>query len=543
MKRIFLFVFLILSGCSEGKNYLKEGFKYLSTGEYMLAEKAFSQAIENEPSSQAYFGRGVSRLLSFVEIIDYLYTLLGGHPSGSSFTPFSEIDENYFLYDTLRRILWDMRDMLEGSYSDFSEVLKGKFYLEVNELPVILGREEILNLRGRWKRGDIFFLRATVGFLEGVLDLLLSQNLRADYFTAFEYIKLELFSKGLDLGDSLKCLNLSLIANAIVYIFSISHDLLTINNEDYNENGISDGEELWQKSSEKLKSFLSDLSDGVNSSISGKDISFFLYEESEGIKIATLYPQTSSPVDIYLEVNEMFEESLSTIILSFDNAQNVLLWDRDVSPFLATLLLPLIKSRLLGDETVNVLAGKLTWHFLNRFLSQIFGHSLGFSPFSFFEQPKSFRNFLPLFRNDFPDPASWNFALEWECSSYAGPIGNTQSFPSGSLFCTDKPIIDSPHFTDPFFSGRNVEPVPQDGITTPAPYIPFQDPSFGKLFLTDVFSLKYIWNSFPSAITYIDRDEGLKSATNGEINALIQYIFASIIIPLLGEDAPGGRCY
>ncbi len=540
----FLCMVISFVGCGSEHSFTENGFRLIEEGEYLTARETFNKAVDNGEGDAAYFGRAMATFLGVVELGDYVYTIAGGHPSSEEFSPFSA-DENLYLYNFLMSLLLKVEGELSAAVEDLNRVVKADdFNVYVQDLPIILGRKETLNLRGYWNRDDVILFRGAVSVILGIVDLILSQDLYADYFSAFEYIKPALLGGGIDPGDPLKCVDVPQMTNLLVYTFSISPELLTVSTNDLDNNGQEDGPEFWQKGYEMLSSGLEDIQTGIKSSISieQKEDHFFVYDpDTQRMRLALMREENGNYSELTLLVNEEFVAALSAVCQSMQDTSKVLVWDEHIAPLVASLVVS-FGNILLSDSSFlsTFFTNPDSYDLIKFAVGSFFDSALAFSPASFFSKPRALRSFLPLWRDDFPDPASFNFAFEWECRAYTGPPGSTDSFPPGSLFCTEGGIADSSHFQDSFFSEHNITPIAPDGITTPAPYMAFQDPSLGGLLLTDVYQLVQR-ELVPSEALTIDPSEGLKKATNGELNVLIQYV-ARIAFDLMGDSLLQPSC-
>lgn len=493
MKRFLMTLFLIsqIMGC-KGENKVEKGFSLLQHGRYGEAKDIFYE-LYLEGDKTGSFGLMLTDFLKVIEIADYVYTVIGGHPSDQPFSPF-EKDENIFLYQTVVDYLTSISDMLDEGLNAGNSI--EDYSAEIPYIPVYIGRAPTFNLGGHWNMNDLRFFRGIIELISSLFHLLLSQNLYADYYSIFEYAKPIVFEGGIDPGDPLKPVSAKRIVNILIFMFSSSPDFLTL------------------KDSLEWEQFRTSVIGGL------RDILASLKSEGEKVTVVREDGFAKKLVikDFVLENGEVKDterdiddDAINSISLFLDNLRGdipYITWE-EFSVFISFAVSAIFGELSFGDTTISN-----PYLILKSLLPALFSGQVALNPGKFISSPFGFREFLPLYRFD-DTPEDNFFLLEWECLDeipIQTEVGTLSHFPSGNtsipyigwLLCSgNSDFYDTVHFTDDVYRYWNVSQISQDGISSAIPYLAFLTPSFNGLLLLNPSVLEYDV-SYPQEYTYPD---------------------------------------
>lgn len=531
---------------------IRLGKQYLTDGQPQAAKLTFQEVIEkySPDNSEAHFGIAISEAMSFVEFFNLVISLVGGLTERSAMSPQQISDENEFLIDLVTDLLRDVgeRFKLMLVHLIAAEADPG-FVFNIDDLPIVVDGQERLNLKGEWDTAELKFMTAGVEMVIGVIELLGSQDLHADFLGVYEYLA----------ADGFNDIDLPLIMNTVAFLINHSPAFLTIN-KTVDDDG-NDGLEYWDTGVTLFEEASINMLDAVayfeNETDSQSDDLLRIINDPENPDTRVIYFN-----GLVEEIDENGEPIYSAISIGFDPFRNLIFsmdesirgsgrisWIEDLVPVLVEGVLTLIDViSVVGvdlpeevQSIIDAISPATLEDIIVGFVPDVFQIDLG----AFLGNPVDMRTFLPLVTSD-PDDDKNIVLLEWECSLgfTTFPDGTTApDFPTGSgnLLCADDvPIVDSDHFPDgdheqyaavyqSLAAEGLVLPIAADGIPSKLPYIPFGDASLNGLLYVNPCSPDF---SEPGIPAYMPSETGCFSRADvRSLNAVLH----ALINPFLSD--------
>jgi len=532
---------------------IKEGKELLSQGAYSAAKAKFNQVLTeiDFTNSEARFGYVISDLLGFADLIRTINGLTGSlsvssviepqtkelnknlitslinkiHSDLGTETKFSSSaeDENLFVRDVVVDLVTDLHDKFADIDTNLM-ILIGTpgSQFRIDTLPVYLtsATTPTLDMSKEWDRADAALLDGLTQGILGLLNFILSIDLKANYLGTYDYLSNDIGMDNLNAATIMNILvyilndknypnflglepeqgydklresgiNFSTAIQMLMYSFyfmSIEDDQGTGQDDDIikyeNTTKLSFEERFSAKDNDSCKA-LEGMTEEEKDSATAKYIFNFILDKN-GKRKPMEMESTPRGACLFQRLKESFD---------YTDGKDTKIW-------LMSDLVPMLLD-MIGDS-VSLPSG-----IDNNTITSILGDPIAFEFGAFFENPVGLRTLFPAWDVD-KSPEDNYFILEKEChldgDDYYGPATNETSAISQSrlvteatdpryyravnnLFCLSKsgsdPVItDMKHFSTTYVNFSTLKEIPEDGFQAIGPYISFQDASFnGMLWL------------------------------------------------------------
>ena len=579
---------------------INEGKELLSQGAYSAAKAKFNQVLTqiDFTNSEARFGYVISDLLGFADLIRTVDGLTGSLSASSvvdpqtkalnrnlivsivnkihanlgiekKFTSSAE-DENLFVRDVVVDLVTDLHDK-------FADIDKNLYILvgtpgcefNIDSLPVYLtsATTPTLDMSKEWDRADAALLDGAVQGILGVLNFVLSIDLRANYLGTYDYL-----SNNIGMSN----LNAASIMNLLVYILNDKNYPNFLGLEP--EIGVDKVREAGMNFTNAIQMLMYSF---YFMSIEKDDQSDDIIQYENVAKLSYSERLNSKNVDSCKAIEGMTKEQKDKVTAKYkfnfilDNNGKRKPMEMDSTPAGACLFQRLKESfdYTDGKDTKIWLISDLVPMLLGIIgdsvslpagidadtITSILGDPIAFEFGAFFENPVGLRTLFPAWDIDTDnDPTNDYFILEKEChlagDDYYGPATDKTSATTNSLlvtsptdpryyravnnlFCVSKDktaitITDMAHFSGSYPNFSTVKEIPEDGLDAIGPYISFQDASFNGM----------LWLDMDDPAHFIDNSKmknadlvgvGLQKANLFSLNTLL-----TSYINLIGGLAP-----
>ena len=467
-----LIISLLFFACGKGEktnvpkeyyDYLKEGKGFLAKGEPAKAEDSFEKGLKYYDGDEALYGLVIARGLKGLELINMITSLAFWAPPASSEN--DEI-ENYILnifsqFRALNKEAGDLTDKL---------LKRNDPAFTIDNLPFNIWSAEVLNLKGKWNKGDLYFLRSYFRAMESIFSFLLSFSLHGDYLGTISFARKYIYGT----------INGEVIGKIYAYILLHNPDFLKL--EDIGS---------WKEFAEALKESLSSFNTFLKTG--GGSIFTLSFQDTGPFLRLGIDPETQN--EIVLQLPDLFPNAVSDFVANFEGKVKFLEWKDDIAPVLSVItgivisILPLAYFKWqIPQQYAALLKTLANPSFLDNLLVGLLPDSFGFDIGSFASRPVGLRNLLPLPRYDLPETSSTLY-WEWECQERGRdgyPLGKM-----GIMCRNDDTFIDSPHFADTKWA------IEKDGFAGKLPYLIFPDPTFNNLLYVNLYNFKAcsIWDA------------------------------------------------
>lgn len=507
-------------GTDKGEDALDRGRLYLEQNLPQMADAEFNRALAAEPGSvEASFGLALSRVQGIFHLMDWVTTLVGQNGTFPQAAPSRSApvqDENEFIYrlltDFLGRILALTREANEGFLR--ASAAPG-FEFEVRSVPLTIRERTVLDLGGRYTPTDARVLAAAGEAFEATMYILLSQDLKTDYFGAFAHAKPLVLTGGLDPGNLTGGAGTATLMNVLA--FTLHHPqypgFLAASAADLDGNGVPDGTEFLGRARTTLEKATSEFAASVETLSASADATSAcrFASASGGGKVEC----GGAGHALAIPVTTSFRTALSRMAAHLRGDEpKVLSMKKDLSPALAVVVAAVTQSGLLDIPELAAF-GKET-NIIEAAVAALLPVDIGLDLYTHLGTPHGIRGLFPAVRLDLA-PDEINFLFEWECPGVIdqkAALGSTSAYPKGGLTCpADAQLADGAHFSDSLFGSYGIPAIAADGLASAFPSIPFPDPTLVGLL-------------------YIERDGSLQQATQQSLNDFVISL-GTLLAPLL----------
>ncbi len=566
---------LFVNSCSPSQNatqqkidsLISQGKVQLTNHQYTDAATSFETVLTSydQNNNQARFGAATAILLNQVDVlVNTLSSLLTtfGFSVFNSSSPVLMPEYNYqgttainqliggILYQALMIYVYQAKGYLDA-------IIKSgdmNFTFQINSFPIsIANLYPIGDFGGTYDMEEVYYLDAVLNGLDGALDLLMSVNMDIQLGPILSYVTTP---------GRLSNINIDTIMELLGFVMVSSPDALTIEPVD--------GMQNIQAAQLAFSTALQQLIDGVNFIMkpphdeSNNVITYgvannaqYLYLHIKSITAngystgSVQIPISSSAGGPITEIAQRVENDIN----GGPNAQPVT-FDTDIAPVLSMAVVTLLQSGLVqgilnealaslsasSKSEIQQLLKFLSVDTLTGILTSLIPGNIELDLNQYFTHPVSLRAIFPAWvipgqtgttitgdtftaSTDPNAPIVTTIILEYECSSS-----------QLSLFYCPKTatITDAPHFLgptgngipNPVITGTTIGPIPPDGIGGSMPYIPFIDPTLGKILYTTATCTPNAGGIDISATCSASGTEHMPSLL--ELNYLIQRIGQAI---------------
>ncbi|MDD5224708.1 MAG: hypothetical protein PHE84_12035 [bacterium] len=503
---------------SEVASLLNEGKTRLGQADYVGARAHFSRILDDYDStnSQANLGLVLSDLLGLADQILQVQTLTASSGRGG-LLPTADQPGNQMVYEAVREIMENYRARFLLLSARLQMIAADpRFSFRIDSAPVYYGEQKVLDLGGDYDLGDILVLDAVVSSALGGMEQLLSVNFLADYLGledfASRYLSDELVN-----GKS----DFSLLTGLLVYLLKDSNypEFLDFT-PDGRERMIRAGRWYGQASGDLLAALnWIEKREGTFPShlvYYRDDNGDRKYAQDEPLIFPELQIPQGASFQLQIKLTPEAVQGIKAVDESFGSPAKRVSLSRHIFPIAEMLLSG-------AGESLGISPGLVRdiW----QGLTGVAGDHLELELGHYFLEPVSSRSLLPawntgtgrnrvflaggefsleLFRT------ANRFLLEWDACEYPDAASD--------FVCSREAAADRGHFSEtdlfPNFSGVNA--IPADGIISPAPYFPFPDPSFNRLFWVNLSGIPGLQETGAA-------ETGFHPADLYEINALLAY--------------------
>lgn len=495
---------------------IQRGKTFLAQNLPQFADQEFSRYLESHPdSTQAAFGRSMARVQGMFHLMDWVLTLAGQNapsanngdaflasPGGSGHRPSvagmfpaaaplrtaAVEDENNFVRNLLTDVFRDLYRLSQEVVDGLNRAVEDRdFRFEADSIPLVMGNRTWADLGGVWTARDVRLLAAAANAMHGMMLVLMSQDLKADYFGIFAHAKPLVLAGGLDPGDITGGTGLPVLLNVAAFVFGdpAYPNFLGPSPIDADEDGQADGETFPTRSREHMATGLEHFLQYIERALSDSDSSAgpCVWEAGNSTdRVGTIICR-SGDSELKVAITSSLQSALERMKSHLERHDPaVLSLKNDLSAPIASIASAIGGSGLIDLGSAGALLGEPS--LIESAIRSLIPMDIGLDLYTFLGQPVAFRRFVPAIRTDLK-PEENNFLFEWECPDAVAAgslVGSTAAYPNGGITCpADAVVGDAPHFSDPVFGTLGIDTIAADGFASGIPYVPFADPTFGGL--------------------------------------------------------------
>ncbi len=472
----------------------------LENGEPVQAIQHYKKALELDPNNRdGLFGMALAKTIDAVEMAGMLVTLESQY-QGYGAGPGTRGSENDFMAETISHLFEGIRSELVDASKYLAKVDPDGFSWECKHIPVYFSSQPLMIYSGRFDQADLHLIAATQDFIIGTFDVVVAQDLSSDLITAYKLAKGHLFTS-----------NTVAALKIFAYLMAYSKDFLNLKGEK--------GVELFNDGAKRMVSVGEHLA---------KAFELLMDEDNREGDISTWLPKkmcvaihNQAYVDDNAELKtkpllicggDDFLEDTQNLVEALKGDSKIVHINDGLMLQLSTLLHIGAKLGIIDSFGIKlpIDAGAFKIEQLKGMLAAMLNLQLGFDFAKFNKTPTGLRVVMPAIKWDGKDPYTAKLLIEWECPDEVAANGGVPKG-KGSLMCSaDAKLEDSAHFV-----GTPYE-IPADGKPSRAPYIAWEDPSFGGLLYVNT-------NDDPK------KPPKWEKATNYTLNMVLQKVISQFL--------------